>query len=361
MTHQEQIVPPTVVPSSLMSHQLRSLLSAMWKSQAIHVAARLHLAEALADGPRTVAQLAETTGTHPLSLYRLLCALAHVEIFIKLDGPRFANSELSHLLRPNVPGSMYTVATSVVNWAWPAWGELLHSVQTGEPGFDKAHGMSAWRYFTVRDPVAGLEFNKLMTANSANVILPIAQAADLAGVRTVVDVGGGHGSLLTTLLATHPSIEKGILFDQPHVIDEARAAFGTALNGRVQFESGDFFTTVPAGADAYVMKNILHDWDDTSCTKLLTTCRHAMAPHSRVLAAELIVDSDHSDEFTYFTDLHLLVNFSGRERTAVEFQELYDAAGLRLTRIIPTVSTLSLIEGIPVATDRCQPAQRKPD
>lgn len=325
---------------------LMDLLSQLWKSQAIHVAARLHLAEALADGPRTVAELAKQTGAHAPSLSRLLPALARIGIFIRLDGSRFANNELSHLLRRDAPDSMYAMAMIGADWMWRAWGELLHSVQTGEPGFDKAHSMPMWRYFTERNPVAGALFDKAMTGLSAAVDSPVAQAADLSGVGTVIDIGGGHGGLLTTLLATHPSIKKGILFDQPHVIDEARVALGTAPDGRVQLEGGDFFTTVPAGGDAYVMKWILHDWDDPACVQLLATCRRAMASHGRVLAAELVVDPDRSDEFAYFLDLQMLVNVTGRERTAAEFRELYKAAGLRLTRIIPTTSMLSLIEGM---------------
>jgi hypothetical protein len=163
----------------------------------------------------------------------------------------------------------------------------------------------------------------------------------------VVDIGGGHGGLLTTLLSTHSSIEQGILFDQPHGIDEARAALGSAHDGRVRLDGGDFFTAVPAGVDAYVMKWILHDWDDAACVQLLTACQRAMPPHGRALAAELVIDADRSDETAYLLDLQMLVLSTGRERTAAEFRALYDAAGLRLTRIIPTTSRFCLIEGIP--------------
>jgi hypothetical protein len=345
MTDQEANGQPAATPPPLV---LTQLLSQLWKPQAIHVAARLKLAEALVDGPRTVAELAEATGTHAPSLDRLLRGLARIGIFTELDGSRFVNSELSHLLRPDVSGSMYALAMMIADWNWRAWGELLHSVQTGEPGFDKVHGMAMWRYFTERDPAAGVVFNAAMTGLSTAVDAPVAQAADLSEVRAVVDVGGGHGGLLTTLLATYPSIDEGILFDQPHVIDEAQAAFGPARDGRVRLEAGDFFTAVPAGADAYVMKWILHDWDDAACVKLLTSCRRAMVPHGRVLAAELVVDPDRSDEFAHFLDLQMLVNLpNGKERTAAQFRALYDAAGLRLTRIIPTASVFSLIEGVP--------------
>lgn len=341
MTRQEEIEHVAEAPPSLVQ-----LIVQPWKPRAIHVAARLNLAEALADGPRTVAELAERTGTHAPSLYRLMRALASIGIFSELDGPRFANSELSHFLRPDVPGSMYAMAMAAADWSWHAWGELLHSVQTGEPGFDKAHGMPIWRYFAERDPAAGAFFNKTVADFSTAVDTCVAQAADLSGVRSVVDVGGGHGGLLTTLLATYPSIKKGILFDQPHVIDEARASLGSTLDGRVQLVGGDFFAAVPADADAYVMKSILHDWDDSACVALLASCQRAMAPHGRVLAAELVIEPDRSDEFACFLDLQMLVNCTGRERTAVEFQALYDAAGLHLTRIIPTTSVFSVIEGI---------------
>ncbi|MGH3686839.1 MAG: methyltransferase [Pseudonocardiaceae bacterium] len=339
-THNEH----TATPPPLV---LTQLLFQSWKPRAISVAARLHLAEELAEGPRTVAELAEAAGAHAPSLHRLMRALARIGIFAELDGSRFANSELSHLLRSDIPESLYGMATMVTDLMWPAWGKLLHSVQTGEPTFDKVYGMPIWQYYAEHDPAAGTLANKAMANFSPGTDLVLAQAADLSGVRTVVDVGGGYGGLLTALLATHPSIERGILFDQPYVIDEARITLDHAPGGRIQLAGGDFFTAVPAGADAYVMKFILHDWDDTACRKLLSTCRRAMDPQGRLLAAELVIDPDRSDELAYALDLQMLISFTGKERTAAEFRELYEAAGLRLTRIIPTASIFSLIEGIP--------------
>jgi hypothetical protein len=350
MTSQEEIEHTNGTPSPLMQ-----LLAQPWKPRAIHVAARLHLAEALADGPCTVAELAGVSGTHAPSLYRLLRALAHIGIFTELDGLRFANSQLSHLLRPDVPGSMYVLAMTASDWSWHAWGELLHSVQTGRPSFDKVYGVPIWRYFKECDPESGTLFNKVLADFSVTANASIAQAVDLSGVRTVVDVGGGHGGLLTTLLTTYSSIEKGILFDLPHVIDEAGAVLKSAWNARVRLESGDFFTDVPARADAYVMKWILHDWDDAACVQLLTICRRAMPSGGRVLAAELVIDPSHSDEGAYILDLQMLVHFTGRERTAAEFRKLYNAAGLHLTRIIPTTSTFCIIEGIPRVTAKDDP------
>ncbi|MGH3779324.1 MAG: methyltransferase [Pseudonocardiaceae bacterium] len=327
---------------------LVQLLYQQWRSPAIHVVTRLGIAEVLADGSLTVAELAEATGAHAGSLYRLLRALARIGIFIECDGSRFANSELSELLRSDVSGSLSAMAAMTSGLMRGALGGLLHSVQTGQPGFDQAFGMPMWRYLTERDPVAGAQFNAAMTDASSAVNLPIAQAVDFSGVRTLVDVAGGQGSLLTTMLATHPHIERGILFDQPHVIDEVRAALGPTPQGRLELVGGDVFTAVPAGADAYVMKWILHDWDDTACLQLLGACRRAMTPTSRLLVVELVVDPDRSDELAYALDLQMLVALAGKERTAEEFRALYDAAGFRLTRIIPTSSMFSVIEGIPL-------------
>lgn len=326
---------------------LMRLLYQHWQSPAIHAATELGIADLLADGCRTVTELAESTGAHSPSLYRLLRALARIGVFTELDGPRFANSELSHLLRAEVSGSVSAMAAMTSGLMGGALGELLHSVRTGQPGFHKAYGMPMWRYLTECDPAAGAQFNAAMTEASKAVNQPIAQAADLSGVHTLVDVGGGQGGLLTALLASHPGIQRGILFDRPQVIDEIRAARGHASNGRVQLVGGDFFSAVPAGADAYVMKWILHDWNDAACLRLLGACRRAMTPHSRLLVVELVIDPRRSDELAYALDLQMLVALAGKERTAEEFRALYDAAGFHLTRVIPTATMFSLVEGIP--------------
>lgn len=332
-------------PSPLL--MLTRLLSQHWKWEAIHVAARLRIAEALANGSRTVAELAKITGTHPASLHRLLRALACIGLFTELDGSRFVNTELSQLLRPNIPGSFSGIAQVNRDLMLRPWGELLYSVQTGEPGFDKAFGMPMWRYFAECDTGAGALFNEGMASFSTAVDVPIAQAAELSGVGTVVDVGGGRGSLLTTVLTAYPSIQKGILFDQPSVIEEARSLLGSTTDDRLELVGGDFFTAVPAGADVYIMRWILHDWNDAACINLLTNCRHAMLSHSRLLSAELIVNPDRNDELTYSYDLQMLILFGSKERTVEEFSALYDSAGLRLTRVIPTASNFSLLEGVP--------------
>ena len=326
---------------------LMQLLYQQWRSPAVYAATHLGIADLLGDGSRSVAQLAEVTGCHAPSLYRLLRALARIGVFVELDGQRFANSALSQLLRTDVSGSMAAMAAMTAGLMRGALGELVHSLRTGQPGFERAYGMPMWRYVTERNPAAGSQFNAAMTQASAVVNPSVARAVDWSGVRSVVDVGGGQGGLLRALLACHPGIRHAILFDRPSVIDQLRAAGDTTRDERLELVAGDFFSTVPAGADGYVMKWILHDWDDAACVQLLGACRRAMTPTSRLLVVELVIDPDRSDELAYAMDLQMLAALGGKERAAGEFAALYDAAGLQLTRIIPTASMYCLIEGIP--------------
>ncbi len=342
---------PHPVPATPAPLVLMKLIHDVWPARCIHVAAQFGIADQLKDGPKRIAALAEATGTHAPSLRRLLRALAQVGIFAEVETEYFANTDLSTYLRSDVPGSMYAMARMWGGqWQWRSWGELEHSVQTGKPAFDKVHGIPMWRYFVEQDPEAGTYFDQAMTGFSEAVNLPVAQAYDFSGVCTLVDVGGGHGSLLRTILTMHPRIETGILFDQPQVVEEAGRSLETAdLAGRCQFIAGDFFEAAPEGADAYIMKMILHDWDDERCIQILTNCRKAMRPNGRVLAAEIVLEPDNPDPFPYLLDLQMLVVITGRERTEAEFRALYEAAGLHLTRIIPTASMFSLIEGVPTA------------
>ena len=326
---------------------LMQLLYQHWRSPALYAATRLGIADALGDGTRTVTELAQATGTHASSLYRLLRALARIGVFAELDGQCFANSARSQLLRTEVSGSVSAMAGMTSGLMRGALGELLHSVRTGQPGFEQVYGTPMWRYVSEQDPAAGAEFNAAMSQASTLVNPSLAQAADLSGVRSVVDIGGGQGGLVRALLACYPGVEQAIVFDRPCVIDQLRVVPASPLDERVQLVAGDFFTAVPAGADAYVMKWILHDWDDAACLALLSTCRCAMTPNSRLLVIELVIDPDHSDELAYAMDLQMLVALGGKERTTAEFAALYEAAGPQLTRIIPTASMYSLIEGIP--------------
>jgi hypothetical protein len=340
------------VDGALALWSLMQLVYQHWRSPAVYAATELGVADVLGDESPTVVEVAEATGCHAPSLYRLLRALARIGVFVELDGRRFANSALLQLLRRDVAGSVSATVGMTAGLMRGALGELVHSVRTGRPSFARAYGMPMWRYLTERNPAAGAQFNAAMAQASTAVNPAIARAADLSGVRSVVDVGGGRGGLARTILACHPDIESAIVFDQPHVIDQLRAAGEPPPGRRLQLVGGNFFSAVPSGADAYVMKWILHDWDDAACVRLLATCRRAMTPHSRLLAVDVVIDPNHSDELAYAMDLQMLVAPGGQERTAAEFAALYDAAGLRLTRIIPTASMYCLIEGVPQGTER---------
>ncbi len=246
MTQQTQNHPFTTPPAPLV---LMTLIGDYMPARRIGVAAQFGIADQLKDGPKSVAELAESTGTHAPSLYRMLRLLTHIGVFAEVEPQCFANTDLSAYLRSDVPGSMYGMARM---WGgaphWRSWGELAHSIQTGQPAFDKAHAMEMWRYFTEQDPAAGAIFDQAMTGFSTSVDRPIAQAYDFSGVHTLVDVGGGHGNLLATILATYPQIEMGILFDQPQVIADAGVRMETAaIAGRCELAGGDFFAAVPGG------------------------------------------------------------------------------------------------------------------
>lgn len=260
---------------------LMRLLYQQWRSPALYAATQLGIADVPGDGSCTVAELAEATGCHAPSLNRHLRALSRIGVFVELDGQRFVNSALSQLLRTNVSGSMSAMAAMTCGLMRGALGELLHSVRTGQPGFAQVYGVPMWRYITEHSPAVGVQFNAAMTQASTVVNPSIAQAMDLSGVHSVVDIGGGQGELLRALLAHHLNIERAILFDQPVVLDQVRAAQGLRPDQRLQLVAGDFFSAVPAGADAYVMKWILHNWGDEACVRLLSSCRRAMLPGSR--------------------------------------------------------------------------------
>jgi hypothetical protein len=325
---------------------LFGMLAGMWQSRAICVAAQLKIADALADGPRPTAELAAWTGTNTPSLRRLLRALARQGVFVELDDDSFGNSPLSEVLSPKAAGSMYAMAMGIADWGWRSWAELEHSVRTGEPAFDKLYGKGLFDWFSADDPDAGALFDDSMTGFSASVDEPVSHALDLTGVRRLVDVGGGHGRLAVTVLDAFPDLTEAVLFDQTHVLAQVPAAIRE--RDRLRLTEGDFFQAVPVGAEAYIMKMILHDWSDENAVHILSRCREAMAPGGRVLAAEVVLDPQRSAPFAYLLDLQMLTVLTGKERTEEEFRALYAAAGLQLTRVIPTGSMFSIVEGVAI-------------
>ncbi len=326
--------------------QLRQLIDGYRASQAISVAAELGLADLLADGPRHYEDLARESGTNPQALYRLLRALASMEVFARLDGERFALNPLAEGLRSGVPGSLHAWAI-LTNGLRRSWTDLHHSVATGQTAFDHLHGMSVWEY-RERNPDEGRLFQDAMTATTMLVVRSVLAAYDFSRFGTVADVGGGRGSLLQGILEANPGL-RGILFDVPAAIREAAVLFGqSGLSARCRFLEGSFFESVPEGADAYVLSRVLHDWTDEQAIRILQKTRRAMAGGAALLLVERVLDSQDPSPEATLTDIHMLVMTGGRERTTEEFGGLLAASGFELVRAIETGSPVHVVEGVAV-------------
>ena len=317
-----------------------------WVARLIYVAAKLKLADLLKDGPRTTAQLATATGVQAPALYRILRTLASVGVFAETKGGRFKLTPLAATLRSDVSGSMRAWAIMAnEKYTWDSWMDLLHGVKTGEIPFVKAHGVHPFEYLE-KHPDDLAVFGESMTSLSATENPAIAAAYKFSAIRTLVDVGGGHGSLLATILKANPKL-KGVLFDQPSVIARAQKDQHVTAKGiaeRCTLESGSFFEAVPAG-DAYIMKYILHDWNDEQCVKILANCRAAMNEKGRVLVVDNVIPAGNDPSWGKLVDIQMFV-IGGRERTKKEFAAIFAKAGLKLTRVLATKCPLSIVEGV---------------
>jgi hypothetical protein len=331
-------------------HQLREVLReqimGFRTTQMIHVAAKLGLADQLAAGPCSVERLAAATGAEPQALHRLLRALASLGIFAEDPAGDFALTPQAALLRSDVQGSLKDVALLYgEDWLWQAYGNMTHSVRTGAPAFTKTHGQPLYGYLHAH-PRAAARFNAAMTGFSGHEAAAILDAYDFSEARRVVDIGGGHGALLAALLRAHPTMT-GTLFDLPSVVAGAESVL-SEIGERARAVAGDFFDEAPAGADLYVMKSVLHNWDDTDALRILSTCRAAMAADARLLVIERVVPEGNAPAEAKLFDINMLVVAGGRERTELEYRRLFAAAGLAQERIIATRAPLSVI----VATSR---------
>ena len=306
------------------------LINGYQVSQAIHVAAALGLADELAEGPRAVGELASVTATDEGALHRLLRALAAVEVLREQDDGTFALTDLGEALR-GPAGSWAAFIGRPPHWA--SWGQLLHSVRTGESGFRAVHGVDVWEYRASR-PNEAAAFDAAMTGLSRRVNAAVAAAHDFGRYGVIVDVGGGRGALLAGILAHHPGV-RGVLFDQPAVVAGAEPrADGIEIVG------GSFFESVPEGGDAYLLKSVLHDWEDESAIEILRACRSA----ARADTALLVIERQFSLPATKLSDLNMLVGPGGRERTPEQYAALLAAAGYELLAETPTAIGVSVFE-----------------
>jgi len=316
-------------------------------AMALSVVAKLRVADLLAGGPRAVADLATQTETHAPSLYRVLRSLAAVGVFAEQPDGRFALTPVGEYLRTGVKGSLRGIADYFGSeWSWQSWGHLLETVRTGRTAFDRVFGEPVFDYLRKR-PDESAVFNEGMTGFSSNIAPAVAEAYDFAAFKTVVDVGGGHGVLLSTILRAYAGVS-GIVFDAPHVVAGAEDALRPAgLTGRCRTVGGDFFRGVPAGGDAYLMKHVIHDWPDDRATTILRNCREAVNRGGKLLLVELVIAPGNAADLGKIIDLEMLVIASGQERTEAEYRRLLAGAGWRLTRVIPTRSPAQLVEAEP--------------
>jgi hypothetical protein len=312
-------------------------------TQFVALAARLGIADLLGDGPLTSQELADATGADPDALYRALRVLAVKGILAELPDRRFAITPISDLLRTQHPASRREIAVFDAGPWYRAYGALAHTVATGENAFRHVHGVSLFEYLADHPDEARM-FDRRMTSFSTVEIPQIVEAYDFSAARTVVDVGGGEGRLMAAVLAAYPAL-RGVIFDLPHVVVGAeRALREGGVADRCTLTGGDFFESVTSEADLYLLKWIIHDWEDDEAVKILRSCARAMDPAGKILLAEMVIGAANSGDDGPLLDIHMMVLPGGRERTEAEFAQLFAAAGLRLTRVIATSGLLCLLE-----------------
>ena len=326
--------------------QMLQIMSGFWISRCVYILAKLGIADLIKEQSQTVEELAAATGTHGPSLFRVLRALAAVGIIRQDAQDRFGATPLSDTLRSDIRGSLRAFAmTELGEEHYPAWGELLHGVRTGEIAFDKAFGMPVWEFF-VANPDNAKVFNDAMSGMTAQADEALHAAYDFGGIEKIMDVGGGHGGLITSILKRNSNM-RGLLFDSPQVIEGARANIdGSGVGDRCELVGGDFFKSVPSGADAIILKWIIHDWNDQQSVAILKNCHRALPDNGKLILVEAVVPATSEPHFSKFIDLNMMVMTGGRERTESEFSKLYEDSGFQLTRVVPMESPFSVIEGV---------------
>ncbi len=329
------------------SQQLVQMTMGSWIARAIYVAAKLRIADHLANGPRAANELATAAGVAPGPLYRILRALASVGVFAQEANGRFRINPLAAPLCEAGPDSLWAFVVMVGEEQDRCWGDLLQTVRTGESAFERLYGRPIFDYLADHPEQARI-FDAAMSDFSVRELQAVLDAYDFSGVATLADIGGGVGSKLARVLGRYPAM-RGLLFDQRHVIERASPVLEAAgVSGRCDVRAGSFFETVPGGADAYMLGHIIHDWNDAKAGLILDNLRRAMPAGARLLLVEYVVpDGGNAASFAKWLDLHMMVATDGRERTAAEYRRLFANHGFRLTRVVPTATDISVVEGVP--------------
>jgi ubiquinone/menaquinone biosynthesis C-methylase UbiE len=327
---------------------LSQIMFGTWIAQAIYVTAFLGIADLLKDGAKDINELAQSTDSQASYLYRILRALASVEIFNEVEPYKFALTPMAEYLKSNIPGSLRGLAIMLGDeWHWRCWGDIINIVKTGTPPLKRLYQADdTFKYFA-DNPKSAAIFNDAMTGWSKYSHTAILDVYDFSGIKTIVDVAGGHGVLIAAILAANPKM-RGILFDLPHVISGAKNLLETeGVSNRCQMESGNFFELVPDNGDAYILSHILHDWDDECCIQILNNIRKAISKGGRLLVVEGVVPPGNEPHLSKIMDIEMMIFYPrGKERTQMEYRQLFEAGGFHLNRILPTATSISVLEGV---------------
>ena len=327
--------------------QMLSILLGFWQARALAVATELEVADLLAEGPLHVDELAKRTNTNALGLFRLLRALESVGIFSQVSPGVFSNSATSACLMKGVAGSQRSMVLSSFsrgNGQFEAWADLEHAVRTGAPSFDRTYGYDFWE-FGRRRPEAGALFDHAMRGYSEAMTPAVTAAYDWTKFPIIADIGGGIGTQLVSILDASPS-SKGILFDQPHV------AAKSIPHDRMEVVGGDFFASAPTGADAYMLRWILHDWSDAKAATILQSLRRSLKPTARLILVEFVVPEGAGFDFSKWADLQMMVLVGGHERTETEYRSLLTASGFDLCEVVDTATPVKLLVARPRSSDQ---------
>ena len=337
---------PVSRPQPQDAEHLLQLATGLFFTAALQPIARLKIADLLAGGPLPVSELAARSSSNEDALYRVMRMLGSVGVFAELPGRVFALTPMSELLRAGVPGSLRDMILWVSNsFHFRVLSEMAHSIQTGKPAVEKVYGKKAFEAI-FGNPEVAYDFNMAMTCFSQRIAPAVLEVYDFSGIGTLMDVAGGHGAILCEILSRYPNM-KGILFDVPNVIEEANCHIcSLKMDQRCKTVTGDFFEQIPAGADAYYMQHIIHDWDDEPALKILANCRRALEGRSngRLLIVDNVVPETSEAHPSKWLDLEMMLMPGGRERTRTEWDALFAKAGFEITRIVPMKAAESLIE-----------------
>ena len=327
---------------------LIQMATAHWVSRFLYLAAQMNLADQLAERPKSAKELAKATGAAAASLYRMMRTLASLGLFTEDAEHRFSLTRLGESLQTGVPGSVRASVLTLAGQIFThALDDLLYSIQTGKPSFEKAFGVPLFDWLASHPAEATMFSETMVGLHGAEPPAVAAAYDDFSEFGTIVDVGGATGNLLSTVLGRYPK-PRGILFDLPHVVaNPTKLINARGLANRIEIESGSFFESAPGGGDVYLLSHIIHDWSEAQCLTILGNCRRAMNRNSRLLIIEMVLPTGDAPHLGKMLDIVMLAIPGGQERTEPEYHELLDKAGFQLKRVVPTESAVSVVEAVP--------------